>query len=69
MAKAAEKKAAPKKARAKAKSAPAKRLTVTVAEDVKHRHLPQVLALLDRGSMSPWVAQKVSGVFHRLEAH
>jgi uncharacterized protein (TIGR00299 family) protein len=44
----------------------ATRLCVKVAEDVKHRHLPQVLALLEKGDLSSIVRKRVEGVFHRL---
>lgn len=46
----------------------ATRLTVSVTEDVKHRHLAQVLALLDKGSLSATVRERITGVFRRLAA-
>ncbi len=44
----------------------ATRLNVVVAEDVKHRHLPQVLSLLAKGNLSTNVRTRVEGVFRRL---
>ena len=44
----------------------ATRLDVKVAEDVKYRHLAQVLALLEKGTLSSIVKKRVEGVFRRL---
>lgn len=41
-------------------------VVVVVAEEVKHRHLPQVLSLLDKGDLSPTVKAGVARVFQRL---
>jgi hypothetical protein len=44
----------------------ATRLTVKVSEDVEHRHLPQVLALLAKGDLPARVRERAAGVFRRL---
>lgn len=44
----------------------ATRVEVVVAEDVKHRHLPQLLGLLAHGQLAPKVRNRVEGVFRRL---
>lgn len=44
----------------------AKRVTVKVQEEVKHRHLPQILALLDKGALTSTVRARAEKVFHRL---
>lgn len=44
----------------------ATRVAVAVAEEVKHRHLPQVLSLLDKGGLSAAVRSGVARIFQRL---
>jgi hypothetical protein len=44
----------------------ATRLTVTTTDEKTHRHLHQVIALLDKGSLSPRVRVQTEGVFRRL---
>lgn len=44
----------------------ATRVTVTVQEEVKHRHLPQILRLVENGELTPTVRARVESVFRRL---
>lgn len=44
----------------------ATRAVVTVAEDVKHRHLPQILSLLEKGNLPECVRNQAIGTFTRL---
>jgi uncharacterized protein (TIGR00299 family) protein len=46
----------------------ATQLTVKTGEDIKHRHLSQILELLAKGSLSQGVRGRVEGVFRRLAA-
>ncbi len=46
----------------------ATRLIVKVAEDIRQRHLSQVLELLNKGDLSARVRERATGVFHRLAA-